>query len=71
MISREKLIELLKAIDEGSLRELKRLQENGEKLAACDFGGRHMIAGTILLAVDGDNDDSEYADDIIDIYNSF
>lgn len=71
MISREKLIELLEAIDEGSLRKLKSFQESGDELAICDFGARNLIAGTILLAVDGDEDETSYVNDIIDIYNSF
>lgn len=71
MISREKLIELLEAIGEGSLRKLKSLQGNGEELAICDFGARELIADTILLAIDGDEDETSYANDIIDIYNSF
>lgn len=69
MISNEKLVEVLRIIKDKEFKRYFDAYEKEEKLMSVQCGSKSALADLILMMVESKEDETDFANDIIDSYN--
>ena len=69
MISNEKLIEVLHVIKDKEFKRYLDAYEKEEKLMSVQCVSKSVLADLILMMVESKEDETDFANDIIDSYN--